>query len=203
MKIYSIRDKEFERYGKAIESPYHAYFIEQASGIEMPEQGCSYKASVEGFESSEAMAYYSRYFGEMPVQLGYCWGKNDRLNALEWHKTAELHCALEDMILLLGDMREMKGNTFDSANVQAFIVKKGEAVEIYGTTLHFCPIGVGGNVFKNVVILPKGTNTPLKDPKKGDLLVAKNKWLICHPDCKKQVDLGRVIGITGENIMFK
>ncbi len=202
MKIYSAHDKEFEKYGKVVENPYQAHFSECAAALGIPEQGSSYKASVESFESEETLAYYSRCFGEMPVQIGYCWGRNNALNALEWHKNSEINCALEDMILLLGDMRLMEGNTFDTSNVEAFLIKKGEAVEIYSTTLHFCPIGVCGNTFGSVVILPKNTNTPLEAPKKGDLLISKNKWLICHPDFKKQVELGRVVGITGENIIF-
>ncbi len=203
MKIYSIHDTEFEKYGKVVESPYHALFSAEAAKLAVPEAGCAYQASVAGFETQEALAYYGKYFGEMPVQIGYCWGRNHILNALEWHKSSEINCALEDMILLLGDTYLMKEGRFDSSLVQAFLVKKGEAVELYQTTLHFCPCMPNEGVFKSVVILPKGTNTPLENPVKGELLVAKNKWLICHPDCKKQVDLGRVVGIDGINIEVK
>ena len=117
---------------------------------------------------------------------------NDTLNALEWHKSSEVHCALEDMVLLLGDMRDMKDGVFDTKNIKAFSVKKGESVEIYQTTLHFCPVLPCGGVFKNVVILPRGTNTPLTKQSGDKKLVARNKWLICHPECKKQTELGRV-----------
>ena len=54
--------------------------------------------------------------------------------------------------------------------------------------------------FGCVVVLPKGTNLPLEGQHKDRMLAAKNKWLIAHSECKKQVDLGRVIGITGKNI---
>ena len=139
----------------------------------------------------------------MDVQIGYCWGKSDTLNALEWHKSSEVHCALEDMILLLGDKRQMKGGVFDTKNIKAFFVKKGESVEIYQTTLHFCPSMPDGKVFKNVVILPRGTNTPLTVISDDKKLVSKNKWLICHGESKKHVDMGRVVGVVGKNIVVK
>ena len=200
MKIYSVRDEEFSCFGKVIDNPFYEELKAAAEEIEVPSEGCSYLASVPAFETEERMKHYREYFGDMDVQLGYCWGRNDKLNALEWHKSIEIHCAIEDMVLLLGDIRLMKENKFDSANVKAFEVKAGESVEIYPTTLHFTPAAADGKVFKNVVILPKGTNTPLAISPADKKLVAKNKWLICHPDCKKQVDMGRVVGITGKNI---
>lgn len=203
MKIYSIHDAEFKKYGQVVDCPFINLFETEAEALEIPSEGCSYMASVPQFETKESTSYYRAFFGDMDIQIGYCWGRNDRLNALEWHKSSEVHCALEDMILLLGDKKLMKEDTFDSSNIQAFLVKKGESVEIYQTTLHFCPSMSDGKVFKNVVILPRGTNTPLTEKSEDKKLVARNKWLICHPECKKQVDLGRVIGITGENIIVK
>lgn len=200
MKIYSIFDKEFSKFGKVISSPYHELFTEGAKEISVPESGCSYIASVPSFETENALNYYSSYFGNMPVQIGYCWGRNDTLNCLEWHNCMEVQCALEDMILLLGDMRDIKDGYFDTKKVKAFLLKKGESAQIYQTTLHFCPSMPDGKVFKAVVILPKGTNTPLLTATDDKKLVALNKWLICHPECKKQVDLGRVVGIKGKNI---
>lgn len=200
MKVYSVLDKKFRKLGAVVDCPFIDFLTEKANAIEIPETGCSYMASVPEFESQETLAYYKDVFGDMEVQLGYCWGRNDTLNALEWHKSSEIHCALEDMILLLGDKNKMKGDTFNSKHVKAFLVKKGQSVELYQSTLHFCPANPDGKVFKNVVILPKGTNTPLENKGKDKKLVAKNKWLICHPECKKQVDLGRQIGIEGKNI---
>ena len=203
MKMYSIHDPEFRTFGRVIDNPFYDHFAKAAEEIAIPETGCSYMASVPAFESEEALSYYRGYFGDMDVQLGYCWGRNDMLNALEWHKSSEVHCALADMVLLLGDFHLMENDTFDSSNVMAFTVKAGEAVEIFETTLHFCPAMPEGGVFKNVVILPRGTNTPLEHPTADRRLIARNKWLIIHPEFKKQVDLGRVIGITGENIHVK
>lgn len=203
MKIYSIHDKEFLQYGEAWECPFFGHFEAQSQKIAVPEAGCSYMASVPAFETEETLLYYRKLFGDMDVQIGYCWGRNDTLNALEWHKSSEVHCALEDMILLLGDRREMENGFFDTKHIKAFLVKKGESVEIYQTTLHFCPVLPKNGVFKNVVILPRGTNTPLRTECEDKKLVARNKWLICHGESKKHADMGRVIGIIGENIVVK
>jgi hypothetical protein len=203
MKFYSIKDKEFKTLGKEVENPFFNFFVEKAERIAIPENGSSYMASVEDFESKELLSFYRAHFGDMDVQIGYCWGRNNTLNALEWHKSPEINVALEDMVLLLGDMRDMEGDSFDTANLKAFLVKKGEAVEFYQTTLHFCPCAQDNNVFKSVVILPRGTNTTLENPSLDKKLIAKNKWLICHPECKRHVDLGRVASIKGENVIIK
>ena len=60
-----------------------------------------------------------------------------------------------------------------------------------------------------MVILPKGTNTPLKDEEKnqrknaGDLeqtlLLARNKWVIAHPDREPLIKQGAHPGVMGEN----
>lgn len=200
MKIYSIHDKEFDSLGKVLDCPFMDLFENGAKDIETPESGCSYMASVPNFESKESVKYYSDFFGDMSIQIGYCWGRNDTLNGLEWHKSSEVHCALADMILLLGDMRDIEDGVFDTKNIKAFLVKKGESVEIYQTTLHFCPSMPDGKVFKNVVILPKGTNTPLETQTEDKKLIAKNKWFICHPESTKHVQMGRVVGIKGINL---
>lgn len=203
MEIHSIHDKEFENYGKVIGCPYFNLFEKEAENIAIPEEGCSYMASVTSFETEEAQSYYNSYFGDMDTQIGYCWGRNDILNALEWHKSSEVHCALEDMILLLGNMLEMENGVFDTKYIKAFLVKKGESVEIYQTTLHFCPAMPSGKVFKNVVILPRGTNTPLTHTSDDKKLIARNKWLICHGESRKHVNMGRVVGVVGENIVVE
>lgn len=203
MKIYSIHDKEFLQYGKVLDGLFYDTLKQVSEEIAVPEEGSAYHASEASFERTDVMEYYRNCFGGMDVQIGYCWGRNNTLNALEWHKNSEIALALTDLIMLFGDIREMQDGKYDTSNIKAFLFKQGESAEIYATTLHFCPIGVNGGVFKNVVILPRGTNTPLEAPSLDKMLISKNKWLIIHPDFKKQVELGRVIGITGENIVIE
>ena len=73
--------------------------------------------------------------------------------------------------------------------------------EVYATTLHYAPCGVDGAGFRCVVVLPRDTNLDLEvkpsTAKEDKLLVARNKWLIAHPDAKIA---GAFNGLKGENI---
>ena len=52
-----------------------------------------------------------------------------------------------------------------SPAASGFFVPAGTAFEMYETTLHYAPCGVDGKGFKDVIILPKGTNADItKNP---------------------------------------
>ena len=58
--------------------------------------------------------------------------------------------------------------------------------------------------FRDVVVLPRGTNTPLEH--KGEaaeaeagLLLQKNKWVIAHPNREPLIKQGAHPGLLGEN----
>ena len=91
--------------------------------------------------------------------------------------------------------------TYDTALVEAFLLPKGTAVEVYATTLHYAPCSVGEQGFQVGIILPRGTNYPLEMTHEGwedRLLAATNKWLIGHPE--GGLPEGSHIGLIGENI---
>ena len=144
----------------------------------------------------------NRYFGEYPVQVGFCNGHNQKLNAVEYHRSSEVNVACTDMILLLGKQQDIEDDfTYHTDNIEAFLVEEGTAVEMYATTLHYAPCGVDGNGFKCVVVLPQGTNYDLKMPVGTDgedkLLAATNKWLIAHKDANIP---GAFNGLKGDNL---
>ena len=84
---------------------------------------------------------------------------------------------------------------------------KGTTIEVYATSLHFCPCQVSDEGFCSIVVLPRGTNHPLtqEKPQGGDgrLLWAQDKWLIAHPDNKSVVERGAYPGLHGENFDIK
>lgn len=199
MKFYSVTDPEFKAFGRVLDIDV-SELIATAEKIEMPAEGSIYNPSREEFEALPVMDTITRaIFGELPAQLGYCYGHSNMLNALEWHTCSEVNVAVTDMILLLGDVRDVENGRYDSAKVKAFKVKKGEAIEVYATTLHFCPIETSKDGFGCVVGLLKGTNIPLEEPTLDKLLFRKNKFLIAHEDNKALVDKGVFPGIYGEN----
>ena len=88
--------------------------------------------------------------------------------------------------------------------MEAFLVPAGTVIEVYGTTLHYAPCHVEDGGFQCVVVLPKGTNTPLKNrtapaTDEEKLLLQCNKWVIAHPDREPLIRQGAFPGLLGEN----
>lgn len=205
MKIYRVTDKEFAKYGKVYNLDTKE-IVEVAEKIAMPnaDEGAIYHASQPEFECLAIKDVIEKEcFGQMPTQLGYCWGYNNQMNALEWHKCSEINIAIEDIILILGAQQDVEAdNRYDSAKVEAFRLNKGEAIEMYATTLHYCPIQTKDSGFGCVVGLLKGTNTELNGKPEDELMFAKNKWLIAHVDNEELKADGAFCGIYGENYKF-
>ncbi len=201
MKIYSVNDDEFKKYGRKLQLDV-SEIIAEAEKIKMPDSGSAYQASVEALEKLDIAEHIQKEcFGGIETQIGFCWGYNDTLNALEWHTCSEVNIATKaDLILLLGDIRDIDENKkYDSAKVQAFRLKKGEAVEVYATSLHYCPIQTVPEGFGCIVGLVKGTNLPLEFKPEDKLLFAANKWLLAHEDNTELINEGAFAGIYGEN----
>lgn len=208
MQILSIYDKAFRKYGKVIKNIDFSGLIKELEKTPVPE-GVVYEPSVEALENTSAMEACSTvYFGEMPVQIGYCNGHNSLLNAVEYHRSSEINVATKDTILLVGMEQDVEDDfTYDTAKMEAFLLPATEAVELYATTLHYAPCGVKGAGFQVAVVLPKGTNYPLDKQHvtvntagadEDMLLTAVNKWLIGH--AQGGLDVGAFIGLKGKNL---
>ena len=208
MQILSVYDTTFQKYGKVIKHIDFSGLVKELEKTPVPES-VVYEPSVEALESTSAMeACRNIYFGEMPVQIGYCNGHNSLLNAVEYHRSSEINVAATDAILLVGMEQDVEEDfTYDTAKMEAFLLPAGAAVELYATTLHYAPCGVKGEGFQVAVVLPKGTNYPLsKVHVKVDhtvqnedmLLTATNKWLIGHAE--GGLDAGAFIGLKGRNL---
>ncbi|MDR0337255.1 MAG: DUF4867 family protein [Planctomycetaceae bacterium] len=202
MNIYRITDQEFIRYGRPITIPVADIeeTIATTETLVMPEIGTCYEPSISILEKQDRIKFFrDEFFGELPIQIGCCWGHNDRVNALEWHASSEINIAVTDFILMLGRIDEMKNNTFNTSDLKAFLIRKGEAVEIYSMTLHFCPCTENINGFRCIVILPYQTNCLLENRSSSRFLFRKNKWLICHVDNEVLKAKGVYPGLSGEN----
>ena len=164
--------------------------IEEMKKTPCPED-VVYVASVPELEALPVFyELVERTYGEMPVQIGYCNGKNKLLNALEYHRSSEIDVAVSDLVLMLGKRADITEDfQYDSANVEAFLVPAGTAVEVFADTLHYAPCNTEESGFRMVVILPKGTNLDLMKKHENatdeeKLLFGTNKWVIAHPDAK-------------------
>ncbi len=200
MDIKRVTDIDFKKYGRIVPLDTKE-ILNVAKNIKNPDDGTKYLASVEEFENLKiAEEIKNECFGGMETQIGYCWGKNNQMAAMEWHICSEVNIAIEDLILLLGDIRDIDENMhYNSSKIEAFRLNKGETVEIYATTLHYCPINVYEQGFGSVVGLLKGTNTEVDYKTDDKLVFGKNKWLICHKESEDLIKDGAFVGIDGEN----
>lgn len=207
MNILSIDSPEFQAYGRVVDNVDFTQLLDALKKTPITDR-VVYRASVKELEETETFEQLTSItYGEMPIQIGFCNGHNSRLNALEYHKDSEVNVMATDAILLLGLRSELeKDFTYDTANVKAFLVPAGTAVEIYATSLHYAPCGVAGKGFQVAIVLPKGTNYPLAqkhDRTTGEdrLMTAVNKWLVGHPE--GGLTEGSFLGLKGENLSVK
>ncbi len=202
--IFDVNDRAFATFGRVITDFDAAPIMEAAKKISPPESGSSYLPSVEEFEClTTADEMKNEFFGSLPTQIGYCWGHSNFLNATEWHTSSEINVAVTPLVLILGHLWDIKENTIDSSQFKAFSLPAGTVVEIYATTLHFCPCEVDQHGFGCVVALPAGTNTDLTVEKKDPLLFRKNKWILAHMENQALQSRGVAGGITGTNYEIK
>lgn len=207
MKIYSVADPEFKSYGKVLAGYETTDLCTAMAAIPLPESGTAYRPSIEILEACAVFTVFrDRAFGGMPIQLGMCWGRNTKLNCLEYHRDSEVNIGTSDFVLLLAKQDEITDGVLDTDRVKAFCVPAGVPVEVYATTLHYAPCQVSGEGFRVAVVLPKGTNTekpgfePLSE--EDAWMTARNKWLLAHPDSNEAKN-GAHIGLRGVNIDIK
>ncbi len=204
VELYDVSDKEFASFGRIIKSLDATEIMETAKKIPNPEIGSSYLPSVEDFEFLKiASEIENELFGSMPTQIGYCWGHSNFLNATEWHTSSEINIAVTPLVLILGHVWDIEDGKINSSKFKAFYLPAGTVVEVYATSLHFCPCEVSKDGFGCVVGLPTGTNTDLTVKKDDPMLFRKNKWIIAHVDNEALKNRGVVAGITGTNYEIK
>lgn len=207
VQLFDVNDEVFKYYGRVIRGYDFTElieFMEQKTVI--PADGNIYVPSVAEMEElAVKQLMEDSLYGGMPVQVGYCNGRNSTYNGFEYHKGSEINIAVTDFLLVLGHIWEMEDNTYRVEDAKVFFVKRGTAIEMYQTTLHLSPCKVTGEGYKDIVVLPKGTNLPLVSRREsGDieskLLLHTNKWVLSHPDREPLIKQGAFPGLVGENI---
>lgn len=205
LKIQSVFDESFRTYGRVVKGHDFSGLINVLDATtEAPADAVIYVPSDANLEATPAMKELAdNVYGGMPIQIGYCNGTNTKMNCLEYHKDSEINIAADDAILLVARQQDIVG-TIDSSKVEAFLLPKGEAVEVYATTLHYAPCSAKKDAhFRVAIVLPKGTNEamPKIDIKNEQdrRLFACNKWLVAHKDAS-EASQGADVAITGENI---
>ena len=182
MNLIPVTDVKFKKYGRVVKDVDFEELIEEMKKTPCPED-VVYVASVPELEALPVFyELVERTYGEMPVQIDV---------------------AVSDLVLMLGKRADITEDfQYDSANVEAFLVPAGTAVEVFADTLHYAPCNTEESGFRMVVILPKGTNLDLMKKHENatdeeKLLFGTNKWVIAHPDAMIE---GAFNGIIGENL---
>ena len=129
--VHSVLGPEFASYGRVVTgydlSEMIAY-MEQNTPI--PENGNTYVASVPEMEALAVSAeVQKKFYGDMPIEVGYCNGRNTTWNGFEYHKGSEINVAVTDFMLILGHVWQIEDNTYRFENAKVFFVPKGTAVE--------------------------------------------------------------------------
>ncbi len=210
MEIHEVTSEKFKTFGKVVSGIDFSVFENYMNGTEIPADGNVYVPSAFPMETLEvASQIQNEIYGGMPIQIGYCNGKNSTYNGFEYHKCSEINYAVTDYMLVLGHVWDMVENKYNSDDATVFFVPKGTAFEFYQTTLHLAPCKTADDGFKAVIVLAKGTNT-MQDYQKpqiktleGDILHLKNKWIICHKDRAPLVSQGVRQYLQGENKELK
>ena len=144
MKIQNVTDASFRKYGRVISEIDFSELITAMEKSPLPDD-VVYEPSVDYLEATSLMdKMQTVYYGELPIQIGYCNGHNHLLNAVEYHRSSEVDIACTDLILLIGSQQDITDDyTYDTNKIEAFLCPKGVGVELYATTLHYAPCSVG------------------------------------------------------------
>lgn len=204
MEIKSIFDAEFSPYGQVHKGYKLDGLLAAMKAIPLPESGTTYQPAIPELEALPIFELFgANAYGGMPVQLGMCWGRNTKLNCLEYHRDSEFNVGTHDFILLLAKQDEIVDGMLDTAKVRAFRVPAGVLVEVYATTLHYAPCHTDeAEGFRVAVALPRGTNEAKPAIKviteEDQLLWARNKWLLAHED-SAEAGQGAAVRLSGDN----
>ncbi|EBP4526821.1 DUF4867 domain-containing protein [Salmonella enterica subsp. enterica serovar Westminster] len=181
-KTLSIHSDEFKAYGKVISTKNIDSLLKYLKDeVTLPHDRIEYVRSDECLSHCAAVSDIQRQiYGDMPVQAGYVCGVNTTQDGFEYHQGSEVIIAASDFFLFLGKREFMQDDAFNGELARPFFVPAKSAIELYSTTLHYCPISINTQPFSAAIILLDGTNEYIPDENKPAMLSKRNTWFIAH-----------------------
>lgn len=196
-KIHSVFDLEFAKYGQVL-----PYVMSEESHVCFAKQDTSNKASYvvhdEQYVKDAVIAkVQSEVFGDLPIQVGIVYGRNEALTGIEYHQGSEVNYAFCDCVLMLAKKQDLEVKGIHIDKVEAFYVPKHTMIEIKSEVLHYTPIEVREDGMGMLVVLLASTNTDIAY-EKGSRLIKKNKWYVRHASQTQKRAFGYPVGLLGE-----
>ena len=141
MQLISVHSKEFEKYGKVLTGYDVSALLDAMNKIDLPAEGVAYEPGIDSLEACTDLYkdFTDRAYGGMPIQIGMCWGRNTKLNCLEYHRGSELNIGTTSFVLLLAKAEDIHDGKLDTKDVVAFKADKGDVVLVYEDSLHYAP----------------------------------------------------------------
>ena len=135
MKIYSVFDDKFRCYGRVIEGYDTSELVKTLTEVTPLPDGVDYVAEqpeLQGLPITGELS--SRFYGGMPIQMGWCNGHSTKLNCLEYHRCSEINIGSDDFVLLVGKLYDVDPE--DGAKDLVFSVRapdgRGETMIVQG-----------------------------------------------------------------------
>ena len=102
-----VTDPEFRKYGRVLDLKIPD-LLERLGKTPLTDE-VVYVASEPSLEAAaEFDAVRDSAFGGIPIQIGYCNGKNDTLNAIEYHRCSEINIAYQGAVLIWDASRTLR-----------------------------------------------------------------------------------------------
>ena len=109
MEIKCVCDSAFQKYGRVIKGYDWAPLLDAMNKYTPLPDDVAYVPSVPELEAvaSTKKILEDEVYGELPIEIGYCNGKNYALNALEYHRSSEVDIAVTDLIIMVGMQQDI------------------------------------------------------------------------------------------------
>lgn len=203
--IMDVRDASFAEYGMVyptVKLPEMKKFL---YGVERTEFEYYVPCEDKLMELPEADVFKNEFFGQVPCQVGWYYGKGTKLNAVEYHKCSEVLYEYEPCVIVIAKQWEIEDGKLDTSKMKLFYVPAETCVELYATTLHFAPARATAEPVMQIVAQSYNTNTPLPKVTEGithehPWLLQRNKWVLAHPEAAEALGADAYIGLVGENV---
>lgn len=189
MFYQSVKSDSFLKYGQHLKDiSFHKLCDYVSAKVKIPGDGNEYFASQDFIEQHAAIKeIQNRVYGGMEIQAGTCSGHNTTITAVEFHQGSEVTIAMTDCLLKVGKREDISENVYEESKMETFLLKKGEGVELYGTTLHYSPLKLDETPYSTIICLLKGTNQAIPEKKESLLVKKKNKFMLVSKEREDKI----------------